>query len=104
MSDTRTKVRVAKLHDIPDDRGLCVMVGDREIGLFRVDGTIYAISNVCRHQGGPLSDGWLEGATIACPWHNWTFDVTTGACTLAPNASLPTYPVTVDGDDVYVEV
>ncbi len=102
--NTRTKVKVATLSDIPDDHGHCVIVGDREIGLFRVNGTIYAISNVCRHQGGPLSDGWLEGPMVSCPWHNWTFDVTTGACTLAPNASLLTYAVTVDGEDVYVEV
>jgi len=98
------KVKVATTAQIPDDHGLRVVAGDREIALFRVDGRIYAISNVCRHLGGPLADGWLEGRKVACPWHNWTYDVTTGACTLAPNASLTTFPVTVDGDDVFVEV
>jgi 3-phenylpropionate/trans-cinnamate dioxygenase ferredoxin subunit len=73
--------------------------------LCNVDGTIYAVEDVCTHDGGPLDQGELQGCRIMCPRHGALFDVTTGeALTLPAVIPLPTYPVTVDGDEVSVEV
>ena len=49
-----------------------------EIALFNIGGTFYAISNVCIHQGGPLSKGTLEGDTVTCPWHGWKYSIKDG--------------------------
>jgi 3-phenylpropionate/trans-cinnamate dioxygenase ferredoxin subunit len=51
-----------------------------------------------------LSDGFIEGNEIECPLHAACFDITTGEC-LAPPADrdLVTYPVKVEGDEVFVE-
>ena len=48
------------------------------VALFNVDGRFHAVSNRCPHRGGPLGQGFVDGAEVSCPWHNWTFDVTTG--------------------------
>lgn len=80
-------------------------VGEVEILVCNVEGTFYAIEDVCTHDGAPLDQGTLEGSCVVCPRHGATFDVTTGAALTLP-AVLPvaTYPVTVDGDDLLVEV
>ena len=97
-------VRVASLSDL--GRGTCktVAAGDKEIALFNVDGTIYAIDNTCLHVGGPLGEGELEGTTVTCPWHGWQYNVTTGQCLTTPDLKLATYPVQVEGNDISVEV
>ncbi len=73
--------------------------------LCNVDGDIYAIEDVCTHDGGELDQGWLEGCRIMCPRHGAFFDVTTGAA-LTPPAVMPvaTFKVRLEGNDIFVEV
>lgn len=97
-------VKVAKVADIPADTGKFVEVGGKEIALFRVGDKVYATTNVCPHQGGPLAEGTMDGTAIVCPWHSWVFDVTTGVSPVMPQVRIETYPVKVEGDDVYVQV
>ena len=59
--------------------GVELSVGGQAVALFNVEGAFYAISNTCLHRGGPLGQGYVEGRTVTCPWHSWTFDVATGA-------------------------
>ena len=73
--------------------------------LCNVDGTLYAVEDVCSHDGNPLDGGPLDGTRIMCPRHGAFFDVTTGqALTLPAVSPLPVFPVTVDGDDVSIDV
>jgi 3-phenylpropionate/trans-cinnamate dioxygenase ferredoxin subunit len=65
---------------------------------------LYAVEDVCTHDGGQLDQGVLENSTIECPRHGATFDVRTGAAlTLPATEPLPTYRVRVEGDDVFIE-
>jgi 3-phenylpropionate/trans-cinnamate dioxygenase ferredoxin subunit len=81
-----------------------VVVDNVEVLLCNVEGTLYAVEDVCTHDGGPLDQGELSGCQIMCPRHGALFDVTTGAAlTLPAVIALPTYPVRIEGDDVYVE-
>ncbi len=80
-----------------------VTVDGVDVLLCNVEGTLYAVEDVCTHDGGALDGGELDGARIMCPRHGAFFDVTTGkALTLPAIAPLPTYGVRVDGDDVYL--
>lgn len=45
------------------------------VAVFNIDGVYYACSNRCPHAGGPLSDGFLRGTAVVCPWHGWDFDL-----------------------------
>src|SRR5262245_17792027 len=95
-------VRVAATTDLPPGQGRVVVAGGRQIALFNVGGTFYAIDNTCLHLGGPLGEGFLEGETVICPWHGWTYNVTTGVCPINPNISVKTYPVKVEGLEVHL--
>ncbi len=77
-------------------------VDGKEMAVYNVDGKFYCTSNVCPHQGGPLSEGMLEGTTIVCPWHAWVFDVSNGVSPVNPRAKIPCYPVKVEGTDILV--
>jgi nitrite reductase/ring-hydroxylating ferredoxin subunit len=83
-----------------------VVEGMDDIVVANVGGKIYAMRGVCNHQGGPLSEGELNGNVITCPWHGAQWDVTTGKLVEFP---LPLdderkYKATVEGGDVFIEV
>src|SRR5579871_4649312 len=94
---------LAKKSAIAPGAMLRVMVDGNAILLCNVGGELYAVADVCTHDGGALDAGELEGERVMCPRHGAYFDVTTGkALTLPAIFPLPTYPVRVDGDDVYI--
>lgn len=71
-------------------------VDDVEIAIINCDGELYAIEDICTHDGGELTGGVIEGCEIECPRHGARFDIRNGAV-LAPPAYEPiaTYPVAV---------
>ena len=80
-----------------------VTVGDCDVLVCNVRGTLYAIEDMCSHDGEPLDGGALDGERIMCPRHGALFDVTTGkALTLPAVAPVETFDVRVDGDDVFI--
>ena len=98
-----SEYRIANASKIAPGTTRFERVDGNEILLCNVDGTIYAIEDVCSHDGAPLDQGCLEGNCIVCPRHGATFDVRSGAV-LTPPAVMPilTYPTRLDGDDVIV--
>ena len=96
-------VRVASVNDLEDDETMQVDVGDEQVLLAKLGGEFYAIGEECTHEGGPLSQGWVEDGQVECPLHGAQFDLKSGGFT-APPASDPvkSYPVRVEGDDVLV--
>ena len=98
------KVKVARASDLAEGTGIQVQAGDKQLAVFKCDGQIYAIHGICPHRGGPLGEGFLQGAHVSCPWHGWQFDVKSGANSMNPGIKVPSYPVTVEGEDVFVEV
>ena len=95
-------VKVAKTSEIPAGQGKCVEVEGRRIAIFNVDGSYYAIDDVCQHQGGPLGEGELSGKIVTCPWHGWEYDVTNGINTFDTDLKQEQFEVKVDGNDILV--
>ena len=96
-------VCAARVSEIPVGQGKTVEVDGKQIALFNCDGTFYAIDNTCKHRGGPLGEGELDGTMVTCPWHGWTYDVTTGVCADESDCAVDKFEVTVEGDDVLVK-
>jgi nitrite reductase (NADH) small subunit len=90
------------------------------VGVFNVDGRFYALHNRCPHRGGALCLGPVtgtalptsdyryvygrEGEILRCAWHGWEFEIASGRSLVDPRVRARTYPVEVDGDDVYVVI
>ena len=96
--------RVAALSEIAPGTTKRVELAGLGMLLCNVDGSVYAIEDVCTHDGGPLDQGELEGACVVCPRHGATFDVRSGDPTMPAVMPVATFPVDVRGDDVYVEL
>lgn len=100
-----TYVRVAGVEDVPAGESRSFEVGDERIALCNVDGTFYAIEDVCTHDGSPFGNEELDGCVIECPRHGARFDVRTGAVLRMPAVSpVRTFPVKVEGGDVLVAI
>ena len=98
--------RVAAIGEVPPEtlkrveaEGMAICLAHAE------DGRFYAIGDVCTHEEYSLSEGELWDMSVECPQHGSRFDLRDGHVTGLP-AVIPakTYPVTVEGEDVYVEV
>jgi 3-phenylpropionate/trans-cinnamate dioxygenase ferredoxin subunit len=80
-----------------------VDVDGTQVAVFNIDGTYYAIEDVCTHDGGELASGALEGDQIVCPRHGARFCVRTGEALSAPAwEPTATFPVQVDNGMVQV--
>jgi nitrite reductase (NADH) small subunit len=79
---TNAFVATVPLVNLAGDRPAIVRVGPYEVAIFLVDGEVRAYENACPHQGGPIGEGQIEGTTVTCPWHAWTFDLRTGGMAL----------------------
>jgi nitrite reductase/ring-hydroxylating ferredoxin subunit len=96
-------IRVANASDIAPGEGMRVEIGGGPIAIWNVDGEYYATSDVCTHEETSLSEGELWGDTIECPLHGAQFNVKSGAVESLPAVfPLKTYPVKVEGDDLYL--
>jgi len=97
--------QVARLADIPDDEGHRVEVAGRAIALFKYEGEIFAIDDLCSHAEASLATGFLDGCQIECPLHQACFDVRTGKVTAGPaTEDVRSYPARVENDAVFVDV
>ena len=96
---------VTTLDALPPGAGKAFTVAGKRLAFFNVAGRIYAIDDVCPHDGGPLSEGSLEGTTVTCPWHGAEFDVTCGEVLCPPAVeNVVSYPVFLNGDSIEVEL
>jgi nitrite reductase/ring-hydroxylating ferredoxin subunit len=96
-------VRVATAGEIPPGRLKLVDVHGERVAVANVEGSFYAFADECTHDGGPLSEGDLEGEIVTCPWHFSRFNVRTGEIIESPAEEVvEVFEVKVEGDDVYV--
>jgi 3-phenylpropionate/trans-cinnamate dioxygenase ferredoxin subunit len=101
------RIEVCPLEALPPGTMKLVSAGILTLGVYNVDGELYALEDRCSHDDGPLVEGeWEpEEAVAICPRHGARFDIRTGAALSLP-AYLPvqTYPVRVEDGVVVVEV
>ncbi len=95
---------LCRLSQLPEGRSHLVEIDGEEVAVFRVGDEVHAIENACPHRNGPLAFGELRGSTVFCPLHAWPFDVRTGRCEEFPEASVRTFRVRVEGDEVQIEL
>lgn len=91
--------KIANANDIPEGKGRIVIGPDgKEIALFKIQGSFYALENACPHMGGPLGEGELDDCKVTCPWHGWQFDIRSGLCENMPGDDARSIPITLSDD------
>lgn len=101
-SGAATFVDVCGVTDIPERRAKTVCLSGERVAVFKYDGRVSAVSNVCRHQNGPLGEGKVVGDCIVCPWHGYEYAPADGRAPAPFTEKLPTFAVKVVGGRVLV--
>lgn len=106
MENTKTDwVCIAKRNQITPDVPLTGTEGENGVGIYEIDGQLYAIEDVCPHAYALLSQGFVQDGKVECPLHAAVFDIKTGQCLDGPaDRDLQTFPVEIIGDDVFVQI
>ena len=115
--DPKNRHVVAPIADLPPGERKIVSLNGREIGVFNIDGALYALRNICPHRGAPLCHGRLrplmtssgvyhldrerDNEILKCPWHQWEFDIKTGKA-LYDDLRVKTYHIVQEEDEVVV--
>jgi 3-phenylpropionate/trans-cinnamate dioxygenase ferredoxin subunit len=96
-------VTVAPVGEVKKGHVKTFTVNGKRVALCNVEGTYFAVQDLCTHDGGPLGQGELWDHQIECPRHGGRFDVRTGEVTaLPPMFPIKTFPVRVEGDEIQV--
>lgn len=93
---------VCLVSEIIEKRAKSVLVKGENIAIFKYDGKLSAINNLCRHQNGPLGEGKIVDGCITCPWHGYQYLPHNGQSPPPFTEKVETYDVKVFNDWVYV--
>jgi sulfoxide reductase heme-binding subunit YedZ len=96
-------VDVCGVDDIPERRAVITCLAGERVAVFRYDGKISAISNVCQHQNGPLGEGQIVNDCVVCPWHGYEYSPASGAAPAPFTEKVPTFNLRVVGGRVQVD-
>src|SRR5262245_41297225 len=100
--DTDGFVDACAVSEIPEKRARIVCLSGERVAVFKCDGKISAVSNVCQHQNGPLGEGKILDGCITCPWHGYQYLPETGASPPPFVEKVPTFNVRVKNGRVFV--
>ncbi len=90
--------------ELPEGRVKPVTLGTQTVCMTHHQGEYAALCNECPHQKGPLGEGSIENGMLRCPWHGWDFDPTTGKSPGGYDDGVPTFPIEIRADGVYVGI
>jgi 3-phenylpropionate/trans-cinnamate dioxygenase ferredoxin subunit len=100
-----TRVQIGLAGDVPPGTMRGMKAGEKAVLVSNISGNFHAMGDRCTHRGCPLSRGKMEGEVVTCPCHGAQINLKTGAVVKGPaEEAEQVYPVTVEGDRIWVEV
>ena len=95
-------IKICNVDDIPENRAKVVSVNQERIAIFRYNNKVSAISNVCKHQNGPLGEGRIIDGCITCPWHGYQYLPHNGSSPAPFKEKVATYDVKVINREIWI--
>ncbi len=95
-------VQVCRATEIMDSRAKIFCIGKERIAVYRHENRLYAIHNVCKHQGGPLGEGRIIDGCITCPWHGYQYLPHNGQSPPPFKERVSTYAVKIIDNNVWL--
>ena len=104
VSKAASWVIACEVEQIPEGRSVVVRLAVGEpVAIFRHEGRLSAVSNVCAHQNGPLAEGRVVDGCITCPWHGYQYRLDDGCSPPPFTERIATYRLKLDGDAVLLD-
>jgi nitrite reductase/ring-hydroxylating ferredoxin subunit/DMSO/TMAO reductase YedYZ heme-binding membrane subunit len=95
-------VKVCTVNEIEENRAKMFCVGKERIAVFKTEGKLFAVNNVCKHQNGPLGEGKIIDGCITCPWHGYQYLPKNGQSPPPFKEKVSTYDLKMDGADIWL--
>jgi len=95
-------LEVCNLSEIEEDKAKIFTVNNERVAIFKYEGKLSAIHNVCKHQGGPLGEGKIIDGCITCPWHGYQYLPSNGQSPPPFEEKVATYELKLVGEIVYI--
>lgn len=92
-----------RVDELEPGRARIVSLGGERVAVFRHEGGISALSNVCQHQNGPLGEGLVIDACVVCPWHGYEYKLDSGRSPAPFSERVPTFNVKVVENAVWID-
>lgn len=95
---------LASIAELKKTGQLTRWIADHDILLYEYEGQLKAISNICRHFGGPVGYHKENDGVFTCLWHNWRYSCKDASCLSHPGLPLRQYPLKITDDKIYVDL
>ena len=112
---------VCAVSEILEGAPFLATIGGHQIGIICHEGKYHGLLNFCPHAGAPICEGRIEAMVVAdvpgesarrekgrpvirCPWHHWEFDLSTGRSVTSIGPKIRVFNVTVENEQVWVEM
>jgi nitrite reductase/ring-hydroxylating ferredoxin subunit len=104
MSDT-LRLDLCGIDEVAPGAVIRVEAGGLALAVYNADGEFFVTDDACTHGPGQLSEGFLDGYTIECNFHQGLFDIRTGAVVQPPCiVPVKTYKASVEGGRIYIDI
>jgi nitrite reductase/ring-hydroxylating ferredoxin subunit len=99
-------IKLCAAADCPPGRAKFVSIDGYELAVFHLENPdrVVVTHNSCPHAGGNLAAGQIAGGVVTCPWHEWQFNLDSGACILSPTVKLHRYECKVENGAVFARL
>jgi len=94
--------KVCDVNDIEEDRAKMFCIDKERIAVYKTQGKLFAVNNVCKHQNGPLGEGKVLDGCITCPWHGYQYLPQNGQSPPPFKEKVSTYDIRIEGTDVWL--
>jgi len=101
-TDTEGFTAVLRVGELSDGKGRTVAVQSTAVAVFHINGSFFAIDDACTHEDAPLGEGEVRAGRVVCPYHDWVFDIETGACLTEPDRPVGCFSTKVADGFVWV--
>jgi methionine sulfoxide reductase heme-binding subunit len=93
---------VCEVDEITDNRAKIFCIEKERIAVYKFENKLYAIHNVCKHQGGPLGEGKIIDGCVTCPWHGYQYLPNNGQSPPPFKEKVSTYDIRIEGTKVWL--
>jgi len=95
-------IKVCSIDEIENNRAKIFTVSNERVAIFKYDGKLSAVHNVCKHQGGPLGEGKIIDGCITCPWHGYQYLPHNGQSPPPYTEKIKTYQLKLENRMIYI--
>jgi 3-phenylpropionate/trans-cinnamate dioxygenase ferredoxin component len=98
-------IKVCAENEIAEGIIKAVELNGVPIAIAKYDGKLYAIDDICTHDGGNLGEGNVISGQVQCPRHGARFELKTGQVTRMPAViGISTYEIKIENGEIYIAI